>query len=305
MTFLIRLQLILLVLVSTNIAWSQNSDVIELIDTIPFELTDHNNLSVQAVLNKVDTLDLMFHTAAHDLTVTTEAIEEKLRSIVFNRTDTVTSWGGDQTAKFSSDNTLQIGSLEWEDISIWETRHSGPGTDGKFDPDRFENKIIEIDFDRKEMLLHPSLPEKAKQFDEFKLIVENGFLFIEGGSDIGGKIYMNRFLIHSGYGGTILYDDQFTLDSQIGSQLSIIDEKELKDSYGNVITTKKAMLPRFNIGDILFEDIPVGFFEGSIGRQSMSVMGGDMLKRFNIIIDMEQESIYLKPNTLFSSPFGK
>ena len=305
MTSLIRFQLILLVLVSTNIAWSQNFDVLELVDTIPFELTDHNNLSVQAVLNKVDTIDLMFHTAAHDLTVTTKAIEEKLKSIVFNRTDTVTSWGGDQTAKFSSDNTLKIGSLEWEDVSIWETRHSGPGTDGKFGPDRFENKVIEINFDRKEMLLHSSLPEKAKQYNKFKLIVENGFLFLEGSSDIGGKAYSNRFLIHSGYGGTILYDDQFTLDSQIGSQLSIIDEKELKDSYGNVITTKKAMLPRFNIGDILFENMPVGFFEGAIGRQSMSVMGGNMLKRFNMIIDINRESIYLKPNTLYDSPFEK
>ena len=40
----------------------------------------------------------------------------------------------------------------------------------------------------------------------------------------------------------------------------------------------------------------VGFFEGAIGIQKMSILGGDILKRFNIIIDAERKFIYLKTN---------
>jgi len=44
------------------------------------------------------------------------------------------------------------------------------------------------------------------------------------------------------------------------------------------------------------KDIPVGFFEGSMGRQKMSVIGGEILKRFNLIIDSNRKYIYIKPN---------
>ena len=58
-------------------------------------------------------------------------------------------------------------------------------------------------------------------------------------------------MIHSGYGGSILYDDNFSAENSLGEQIKIIDEKELKDSYGNVLKTKKGILPKFTIGNHL------------------------------------------------------
>ena len=51
-------------------------------------------------------------------------------------------------------------------------------------------------------------------------------MFIEGTSRVGGIDYTNHFLIHSGYGGTILYDDQFVEKSKIGEQIEITAEQE-------------------------------------------------------------------------------
>src|SRR4051812_21865242 len=94
---------------------------------IPFELTPHNNLSIQAVLNGKDTIHLMFHTAASSVTLIEESIK-KLTSLRFSGADTVKSWGGGGNAsRFSENNTLQIGSLTWEHLPIWEDKYSGPG----------------------------------------------------------------------------------------------------------------------------------------------------------------------------------
>lgn len=60
-------------------------------------------------------------------------------------------------------------------------------------------------------------------------------------------------------------------------KLKIIGEKELKDSYGNIIKTQKAILPAFKIGHTTRSLVPVGFFAGAIGRQKMSIIGGDIL----------------------------
>jgi hypothetical protein len=265
---------------------------------IPFQLTEYNNLSIKAVLNQKDTVQLMFHTAANAVTLTEEALQ-KITSLKFDRTDSVKSWGGnDNISKFSKSNTLQIGSLKWENIPIWENKNSGQHTDGKFGLDLFENKTIEIDFDKKVLIIYTSLPHKTKNFEKLKLAFQDEMLFVEGNVSIGSNNYKNKFLIHSGYAGAILFDDQFVTINKIGEQLKIIDEKQLKDSFGNVLKTKKAIVPNFTLGNIKLNDVPVGFFEGALGRQKMSIIGGDILKRFSIIIDDKREFIYLKANKL-------
>lgn len=265
---------------------------------IPFTLTDYNNLSIKAVLNQKDTVHLMFHTAANAVTLTEEALQ-KITSLKFDRTDSVKSWGGnDNTSRFSKSNTLQIGSLTWYNIPIWENKNSGQHTDGKFGLDLFEQKILEIDYDKNVLVIHHELPQKIKNYEKLKLTFQDEMMFVEATSINGKNSYTNKFLIHSGYAGAVLYDDKFVAENKIAEQLKITDEKQLKDSFGNVLKTKKAILPAFAIGNIKLNNVAVGFFEGAIGRQKMSIIGGDVLKRFNIVIDAKREFIYLKANNL-------
>ena len=290
---------ILLFIGQTIIAQENNQ-----ITIIPFELTDHNNLSIKGVFNKVDTVNLMFHTDASSITLTTETIK-KITTIKWDTETEVRSWGGKSTARYSENNFLEISNLKWDSVAIWETKNSGPTTGGKFGPNLFTGKVIEIDFDKSIITIHQELPKKAKKFTKMNLFFENESMFIQGTSSINGIDYQNKFLIHTGYGGTILYDDKFAAESKIGEQIEITDVKELKDSYGNVLKTKKGKLPNFTLGNEQFKDIPVGFFEGSIGRQQISVIGGDLLKRFNIIIDSNREHIYMKPNQLRKLAYNK
>lgn len=265
---------------------------------VPFTLTEYNNLSIKAVLNQKDTVQLMFHTAANAVTLTEEALQ-KITSLKFDRTDSVKSWGGnDNTSRFSKSNTLQIGSIKWTNIPIWENKNSGQHTDGKFGLDLFEQKVIEIDYDKNVLIIHHVLPQKIKSYQKLKLTFENEMMFIEANSINGKNSYTNKFLIHSGYAGAVLYDDKFIAENKIAEQLKVIDEKQLKDSFGNVLKTKKAILPTFAIGNIKLNNVSVGFFEGAIGRQKMSIIGGDVLKRLNLIIDAKREFIYLKPSKL-------
>lgn len=269
---------------------------------IPFQLTAHNNLSIQAILNGKDTLNLMLHTAANALAITEEGIQ-KMKNIQFERTDTVKSWGGGNTSRFSASNSLQIGALYWEKLPIWEDKNSGPSTDGKCGLNLFENKVIEIDYDKKQLVIYDQLPKHVKNYEKLKLSFENELLFVEGNCVIGNQTYPNKFLIHSGYAGTILLDDQFVANNNIDGQLTVVGVKELKDSFGNSIKTKKAILPSLLFGKQKLTAIPVGFFEGAIGRQKMSLIGGDVLKRFNIIIDAKRQYIYLKANQLHQSAY--
>lgn len=274
-------------------------------DSIPFVLTEHNNISIQAIINQIDTVNLMLHTAANSVTLIKEATE-RLQSIKINGIDTVNSWGGDHSSKYSTNNEIQIGNQKNEKITIWENKNSGPNTDGKFGLNFFENRIIEINFDERYIKTYQALAEEQilnKGYKKFALIEENGFFFISAISKIKDEAITNKFLIHSGFGGAVLFDDLTADEFGFATHLKIIKESQLKDSYGNVLKTKKAILPEFLIAEQQLSNVPIGFFEGSIGRQKMSVIGGDVIKRFDIVFDIQNANIFLKPNSLFESPF--
>jgi len=261
---------------------------------IPFVLTEYNNISIEAIINGHDTVHLMLHTAASSVTLTEEATQQA-KSITFNGTDTgVKSWGGQEnSSRFSNHNSLQIGDMVWKDITIGENKYSGQHTDGKFGIDLFEGKAVVIDFEKKIIIVRKDLP-KAKGYEKLKLTADHEFMFIEAGIETAGQVLPRKFLIHSGYSGALLLDDVFVQENKLGEKLRIVGSKELKDSYGNILKTQSATVPSFRIGEVVLHDVTAGFFEGAIGRQKMSIMGGDILKRFRIIIDSKREFVYLK-----------
>ncbi len=267
-------------------------------DIIPFELTSHNNLSIQVILNKKDTLHLMLHTASYGVDLT-EATTARVKSLNWERVDTLKSWGGDgNTSRSSAGNLLQIGGLRCENIPVWEDKNSGQDTDGKFGINLFKGKVVEIDYDKKQIVIYNSLPKKVRRYEKLPLVAEKNMLFVEGNCRIGSTVVKNKFLIHSGYFGSILLDDQFVADNKLDERLATIGEKDLKDSFGHVIKTKKAILPVLELGNEKLDSVPVGFFPGAIGRQKMSILGGDVLRRFNIVIDAERQYIYLRSSSL-------
>ncbi|GAB5550784.1 MAG: hypothetical protein Sapg2KO_03750 [Saprospiraceae bacterium] len=272
------------------------------VDTIPFRLTSYNNMVVKAVLNQVDTLDLMFHTAANTVTLKTADVP-RLKNFKLTEVDSAESWGGSYEIQSSLNNQLQIGDLKWDSLQIWQNEKSGHETQGKFGINFFTDQILEINFDNNYLLIHEELPDLAKTYVSRKLIKDRGFFFLEGKSNVNGAWLTNRFLIHSGFGGALLYDDAFTKKNELDTHLAIISESELKDSAGNVLKTQKAVLPAFQFEETKIKEVPVSFFTGSIKRQQMSVLGGDLLKRYNWIFDFENEVVYLKSNTLSQLPF--
>jgi hypothetical protein len=273
---------------------------------IPFTLTDYNNISVQAILNKTDTVNLMFHTAASSVSLTEESIK-KLKSLLFKETtDSIQSWGSQSnSSRLSLENFIQISDLTREKVPIWENINSGQYTDGKFGIDLFKDKVIEIDFDKSVIRLHTSLPKKVKKYDRVKLTFRDDMMFLKADCSIGDSTFSNTFLIHSGYAGAVLFDDKFAGDNKLSDRLQIVGEKILKDSYGNTVKTKQTVLPLLKIQNKSLINVPAGFFEGSIGRQKMSIIGGDILKRFNMVIDAKREYIYLKANKLANTEYKK
>ncbi|MGY0557678.1 hypothetical protein [Lysobacter sp. A421] len=260
---------------------------------IPFTANEHNNIVVRAALNGADSVNLMLHTASSDVTLTEEAVAAS-SGIVFTDTHSVKSWGGESDSRVSVGNDITIGSFHRDDITIWEDKNSGVATDGKFGWDFFQGRMIEIDFARNIILTHDSLPAKAQQWHRLDLDTSNGdLLFVEAELTLAGQPYKHRFLVHSGYSGGLLLDDEFSARTGLKEKIDVTETSSLKDSFGNNIEVHKGTLPVLALGTTSLQDVPVGFFAGSVGTQKMSVMGMDVLRHFNLIFDLQGSALYI------------
>ncbi|MEO1524381.1 MAG: hypothetical protein AAFX06_03050 [Planctomycetota bacterium] len=288
------LLLLLLFAITVN---GQELDSKQTSTSIPFELTSSNNLLVDVRINERDNLKLMFHTASGAVFIT-ESGAAKCSSVEFDHTAGVKTWGGSKDVRYSAKNTLRIGERTWRDIGITEDKLSGKGSDGKFGFHLFPDQIVEINFDRREIFLHPQLPANIDEFEKLKLIERHENYFIEGFVRIGEESLGHEFLLHSGFSGALLFDNEFARKQRLVDRLSITGSRELRDSLGNVIKTNQAVVPTFRLGVTPVGNVPVEFFEGTIGERRMSILGADLLRRFNWVFDPVAGNVYVRSSQM-------
>ena len=156
-----------------------NNSVSGQTETLLFKLNRQSNICLSAKLNDSDTLLMMFHTSSTGVTVTKESLQNKI--LLKNKQSTnIQTWGGRADSEFSDHNTFKLGSLKWDDMTVFVNENSGPDTDGKFGYDLFKNKIVSLNYDKNTMLVSELLPKNLKGYQKMKLLFEDGSMFIVG-----------------------------------------------------------------------------------------------------------------------------
>lgn len=267
---------------------------------IPFRLSDSNNILVEARINGGQELCLMFHTAASGITLSSESAEGPL-GLRADDPVMVESWGGSTRTQAVQDLALEIGDCKWTGLTAPLDRLSGPGSAGKFGPNLFEGKVVEINFDHSELRIHTGLPhwidDPDRNYGRIATKMEHGSLLVEGTLQAGGKTLKQWFLLHSGFGGSILLDDTFVREHGLGQVPGAATVQTLKDSFGNPVETREIRLESFTLGDWSGSDLSAGTFPGQLGGQATSVLGGSLLKQFNILIDLPNCQVYISPRS--------
>jgi hypothetical protein len=289
--------LFILLVLFPNYVFSQSKT-----DTIAFKLNKQNNICIKARIDDSDTLLLMFHTSASDITLTREAIKNKIQ-IKLENTDQIQTWGGMAQSENSEHHSFYINNLEWSDLTVFSDDNSGIGTDGKFGVDIFKGKIVALNYDNLQMIVSDKLPKKLRGYSKSNLYFEKGSMFIDGKIKSRKSTYTDKFMFHSGYGRSILLDPKIAEKYNM-NELKTIEESELRDSFNNVFKIETKEIPEVTVGGLKIKNVPL-----SIAARSsdipMRVFGNDLLKRFNVIFDFQKNEIYLKPNHLRKVPYYK
>lgn len=260
--------------------------------TIPFRITKHNNIIVKTLVNKKDSLDLMFQIAMKDYSISPER-KHKADHIIFNKEE------------ISDYNTVEIGKINQKNVRFFDNQLTGHEADGKIGTGIFDGKAFKIDYDNNQFVMYDKMPDLSG-YQAVNIILDHDGFYLAGDNIIDGDQQQEAyFVLQSGFSGAILYSNEFAEEKQLDKKLKVTGEKTLKNSEGKTLTTKQAVLPFFKLGKSVFKDIPAGFFSGELKTQNVSYLGADMLRRFIWIFDADRKMAYIKPSKYFSEPYYK
>tara|TARA_R110001583_G_scaffold173538_2_gene327594 strand:+ start:528 stop:1508 length:981 start_codon:yes stop_codon:yes gene_type:complete len=280
-----------------------NENQKKLTDTILFRFGNDYGIHLKAKINKSDTLDFLFDTGANAIVITSNLIGEKVNLKLDGKIENNGS-DGTQIIETSSSNKLEINNLNWDDIKLLSIDYEEPDFDGVLGWIAFENKIIEIDYDKSRLIIHKSKATIPKGYSKIKTKMIDGVPYIKGTIRTENKISSGWFEYDSGYNGSFILSQKFASENDLNRIMKKIGTSVSSGSSGIESKSNDYILPELQFGKYKLLNVPLSISETDPeGIENNDILGNNLLKRFNAIIDLQDFEIYLKPNSLLNSEY--
>jgi hypothetical protein len=262
-------------------------------DTIPLSINEQNTIFIKAIFNDKDTLILNFDSGTTDLILTENTIKTKL-SIAPNLYTTLYN--------------LKIGKTTYQ-TKLYDAVLTGHGTDGRFGWNFFKGKVVELNYDKGLMIIHPVLPNsilKDKKYAKLNIEFWKDLFFVNGSISQSGVTNTDLFLFDIGYQRTVLLDDNLLLQNKFPTEkMDTIKRVIMKGAKGNEIPVITVNLKIFKLGKYKLKNVPVQLLtlNKPLKNKNTHILGNEVLKRFNIILDFQSNTVFLKPNHFFDENY--
>ena len=194
------------------------------------------------------------------------------------------------------------------DQSFNLSSHIGIPVNGIIGYKFFKNNIVEINYQKKRVVVHAndkSTHERlSKKFNEVPITIERSKPYIYATAVVNDDIIPAKLLIDIGN------SDAFWIFENNKIKLP---KKNFPDFLGKGfsgdIEGHRAKIDNFLIDDFNFKKPIVSFPDSTSIRNVKMVpdrigsVGGEVLKRFTVVLDYADKKMYLKKNSKFSEPF--
>ena len=272
-------------------------------DTIPFILTKYNAIHVKSIVNNRDTLNLHFDLGSMDFRLTKTAVLGKTK-LLANQPDALAGKTKPDFNRLEKINTLQIGGLIWDNPTMGVANIAAQDMDGRFGWRVFDGKFVEIDYDKSRLIVHARLPKRRQGYVKSDIKFIQSLFCLEATIKTGGKNYTGDFLFDTGSNLAMILDSLWMSDQQFPKNLKIMKKSSFSDGAGRQYETSVASVPSLSLNGFVLDTIPTLLLgsKSPVGPR-MNFFGNDLLKRFNVIIDLKNDHIYLKTNGLVCVPY--
>jgi PDZ domain/Aspartyl protease len=195
--------------------------------------------------------------------------------------------------------------MQVNDYDILSTVY-GEKIDGIIGYSFFSRYLVWVNYDSSMMDIYSKGPVKYPR---------GGFLLrprVYGLPMLEGKLadarnINSRFYFDTGAGLCLLFSSEFTADSAVFAPRRKKPVPTQGAGLGGKADMQLTILKSFSLGPFHFKQIPTYIFDDPYDVTSYPQLGGlignDLLRRFNLIVNYPRSEIYIIPNSSYRTPF--
>lgn len=239
-------------------------------------------------------------TTVEDLQIKTEASEKTVRGIA-----------GIRQVRFAYDNTLYFPGLQIDSLDFHVNNYDiltsayGEKIDGIIGYSFFSRYIVKINYDSSYLTVHTrgSLRYPRGSLTLRPLLVNIPVI----SSELKDQRELDsRFYFDTGAGMCLLLSSEFAEDSAFINPKRKWYESQA-EGLGGKTSMRMGVIKQVRIGPYRFRNVPTYIFDDEYNVTSYPYLGGlignDLLRRFNLILNYEKKEINLTPNTHYKDVF--
>jgi hypothetical protein len=272
---------------------------------IPLEI-DNNIILMQVGVNNSKPLKFIFDTgASHTVLHSRRGAELGLKP---EEQVSGTATGGPIEGSLTSGVSLKVAGAEVSNQQIGLIDFPVPPGfefDGVIGYDFIKEFVIEIDYLKKTMSLYDPRTYRYQGKGEIVPMLVDGrripfvntTIIFEKGPPVEASLEVD-----TGADRTIIFSSPFVKKQELVARVGETTEGGGRGAGGEqkILVAK---IKAAKLGKFLFSNPPVGLVLNEDGKEGDGVIGGEIFRRFKLILDYSRQRMILEPNMSFNEPF--
>ncbi|MEO6405958.1 MAG: aspartyl protease family protein [Ferruginibacter sp.] len=277
----------------------------------PFKLYSGGVMVLRAKYENIpDSLNFILDTGSGGISLDSSTCEEF--NIATTATDTtITGIGGNKKVHFVFDKQLKLPGLTLRHLNFHINNYEvltsvyGEKIDGILGYSFFSRYVVEIDFDSLYISVYSpgkiSYPPGGYTLRPLFTSLPIQYLQIRDAKKINSNFYFD-----TGAGLCFLMSEQYVKDSAVllKKRKPLMTQAE---GMGGRVQMRLTVVKEVKIGPYKFRKVPTYLYKDDYNVTSYPFTGGlignELLRRFNMVINYGQREIHLLPNSHFNEPF--
>lgn len=283
----------------------------KLLTSFPFRQFTGGVVLIRATVGDYpDSLNFILDTGSGGISLDSMTCERlKIKSVPSDRT--IRGIAGIRTVRFIYNQKLHLPNLQVDSLNFHVNDYDiltsayGEQIDGIIGFSFLSRYIVKIDYDSSKIKVYSKGSMKYPR-GGFLLRPILSTLPIQIAKVADERDITSRFYFDTGAGLCLLLSSDFTDDSSLLSKKRkpVITQGE---GLGGKMEMKLTTIRDFKLGPYRFKKVPTYIFDDAYNVTAYPYLGGlignDILRRFNVILNYERRDIYLQPNSHFRDQF--
>ncbi|MBA4166048.1 MAG: aspartyl protease family protein [Chitinophagaceae bacterium] len=281
------------------------------ITKFPFRMLTGGIIIIKAQLNDYkDSLNFILDTGSGGISLDSGTVERMhIKSTYTDRT--IRGIAGIRKVRFAFDNTLRLPGLKVDSLDFHINDYDlltsvyGEKIDGIIGYSFLSRYIVHINYDSLKISVHTKgrikYPRGGYLMKPFIVNIPVTNAQVKDINEVNSRFYFD-----TGAGMCVLLSSDFVEDSMMlrTKRKWYVSQAE---GLGGKAPMKQGVLRQIRVGPYKFKNIPAYIFDDEYNITSYPYLGGlignDLLRRFNLILNYDKRDIHLLPNSHFREQF--